>query len=34
MPNTPTDFPRRRDFTPPEQLPATSILPLWRRIHQ
>jgi DNA-binding MarR family transcriptional regulator len=27
-------FPLRRDFHPSEQLPATSILPLWRRIHQ
>ena len=25
---------RRRDFPPPEELPATSILPLWRRIDQ
>ena len=28
------DFLRRCDFPPPEGLPATSILPLWRRIHQ
>lgn len=28
------DFLRRRNFPPPEDLPATSILPLWRRIHQ
>ena len=31
---SPSALPLRRDFQPPEQLPATSILPLWRRIHQ
>ena len=31
---SPSAFPLRRDFQPSEQLPATSILPLWRRIHQ
>lgn len=28
------DYPFRRDLRPPDLLPATSILPLWRRIHQ
>jgi DNA-binding MarR family transcriptional regulator len=27
-------FPLRHAFTPPEHMPATSLLPLWRRIHQ
>ena len=27
-------FPLRRDGPPPEQVPATSMLPLWRRVHQ
>ena len=34
MPNSQPDLLRRRDFPPPDQLPASSILPLWRRIHQ
>lgn len=34
MPNAQPDSLRRCDFPPPEHLPATSILPLWRRIHQ
>lgn len=34
MSNNQPDFLRRCDFPPPEDLPATSILPLWRRIHQ
>lgn len=34
MPNDQPDLLRRRDFTSPGPLPATSILPLWRRIHQ
>ena len=34
MSNNPPDFLRRCDFPPPEDLPASSILPLWRRIHQ
>ena len=34
MSNAQPDFLCRRDFPPPEQLPASSILPLWRRIHQ
>ena len=34
MPNSQPDFLRRCEFPPPENLPATSILPLWRRIHQ
>ena len=33
-PNPQPVFPLRRDFQPSGQLPATSILPLWRRIHQ
>ena len=28
------DFPLRRDCRPPEHMPATSMLPLWRRVHQ
>lgn len=32
--NPHTAFPLRRDCRPPEDMPATSILPLWRRIHQ
>ena len=27
-------FPLRRDCHPHDQLPATSMLPLWRRVHQ
>ena len=27
-------FPLRRDCRPHEQVPATSMLPLWRRVHQ
>ena len=34
MSNSRPEILRRRDFPPPEELPATSILPLWRRIHQ
>ena len=34
MPNSQPHLLRRRDFPPPDQLPASSILPLWRRIHQ
>ena len=33
MSNAQPDF-LRRDYAPPEELPASSILPLWRRIHQ
>jgi MarR family transcriptional regulator, transcriptional regulator for hemolysin len=33
-PNPHSNFPFRRDFHRPDHLPATSILPLWRRIHQ
>ena len=32
--NPQPDFPLRRDFRPPEHMPAASMLPLWRRIHQ
>ncbi|NLG34774.1 MAG: MarR family transcriptional regulator [Lentisphaerae bacterium] len=31
---TPPERPVRRPFCPPDSLPATSLLPLWRRIHQ
>ena len=34
MSNAPPDFFRRRNCPLPAGLPATSILPLWRRIHQ
>ena len=34
MSNAPPDFFRRRHCPLPAGLPATSILPLWRRIHQ
>ena len=34
MSNAPPDFFRRRNCPLPAELPATSILPLWRRIHQ
>ena len=34
MSNSRPEILRRRDFPPPEELPATSMLPLWRRIHQ
>ena len=27
-------FPLRHDCRPPEHMPATSMLPLWRRVHQ
>jgi len=34
MPPSPHTFPLRHDCRPHEQVPATSMLPLWRRIHQ
>ncbi|NCA82110.1 MAG: MarR family transcriptional regulator [Opitutae bacterium] len=34
MPPPSSKFPLRRDCRPPDQLPATSMLPLWRRVHQ
>ncbi len=34
MTQRPAPHPLRRDCHPPEQVPATSMLPLWRRIHQ
>ena len=34
MSTPPTPHPLRRDCRPPEQVPATSMLPLWRRVHQ
>ena len=34
MSNNPPDFLRRQNCPLPAGLPATSILPLWRRIHQ
>ena len=34
MSTPPTPHPLRRDCHPPDQVPATSMLPLWRRVHQ
>ena len=34
MPTPSSKFPLRRDCRPHEQVPATSMLPLWRRVHQ
>ena len=34
MSTHPTPHPLRRDCHPPDQVPATSMLPLWRRVHQ
>ena len=34
MSTPPTPHPLRRDCRPPDQVPATSMLPLWRRVHQ
>ena len=34
MTQPPTPHPLRRDCHPHEQVPATSMLPLWRRVHQ
>ena len=34
MTTSPAQHPLRRDCQPPKQVPATSMLPLWRRVHQ
>ena len=34
MSTPPTHHPLRRDCHPHDQVPATSMLPLWRRVHQ
>ena len=34
MTTSPAQHPLRRDCHPHEQVPATSMLPLWRRVHQ
>ena len=34
MTQPPAQHPLRRDCHPHEQVPATSMLPLWRRVHQ